>query len=171
LKPQASGKKGPPEMELRLRQLTPAHYATVKIIFRNAFHEGPYPDEALETSWIERSHPDSFGFFCKQGGEEKMIGFVIASYHSHNGSNLYIDYLALNPEFRGNGVGSALLRRLVEKCYRKGGSIHLYPEREELHDWYKRNGFYESSRNYYVFHSYSTRKQHAIHKNLGLYPN
>jgi ribosomal protein S18 acetylase RimI-like enzyme len=151
-------------MELRLRQLTPAHYAAVKVIFRNAFHEGPYPDEALETSWIERSHPDSFGFFSK----DKMIGFVIASYHNHNGSNLYIDYLALEPEFRGNGVGSALLRRLVEKCYRKGGSIHLYPEREELHDWYKRNGFYESSRNYYVFHSYSTRKQHAIHKSLGL---
>jgi ribosomal protein S18 acetylase RimI-like enzyme len=154
-------------MEVRIRPLTAANYAVVKILFRKAFNEETYPYEDLETSWIERSHPDSFGFFSQQDGD-KMIGFVIGSYHSQNGSNLYIDYLALDPEFRGNGIGSVLLRRLVEKCYRKGGSIHLYPEREELHNWYKRNGFYESSKNYYVFHSYSTRKQHAIHKSLGL---
>jgi ribosomal protein S18 acetylase RimI-like enzyme len=151
-------------MELRIRQLTNTHFADVKVLFRKAFAEGTYPDEHLELSWIERSNPDSFGFFH----EGRLIGFVIASFHVHNGSNMYIDYLALDPEFRGHGVGSALLKRLLEKCYKKNGSLHLYPERSELVNWYTRHGFSETNKNYYVFHSYNTRKQHVYHKALGL---
>jgi ribosomal protein S18 acetylase RimI-like enzyme len=153
-----------PTMELRIRQLTNANFAAVKVLFRKAFAEEIYPYEDLDQSWIERSKPDSFGFFY-QGN---LIGFVIASYHVRNKSNMYIDYLALDPEFRGNGIGSFLLKLLIGKCYKKNGSMHLYPEREELLSWYTRHGFCETSKNYFVFHSYGTRKQHAIHKSLGL---
>ena len=151
-------------MNIHIRQLTSSHYENVKDIFKKAFNTEKYPEEDLDTSWIERSHPDSFGFFHRG----RLIGFVIASYHSRNGSNMYIDYLALDPEFRGNGIGSILLRRLVERRYNIRGSVHLYPERDELLSWYKRHGFNETNKNYYVFHSYGTRKQHVLHKALGL---
>lgn len=151
-------------MEVRIRQLTNANLADVKVLFRKAFAEETYPDEDLEVSWIERSNPDSYGFFH----EGRLIGFVIASFHVKNKSNMYIDYLALDPEFRGNGLGSVLLKQLLEKCYKKNGSIHLYPERPELLNWYTRHGFRLTNKNYYVFHSYNTRKQHVYHKALGL---
>lgn len=151
-------------MELRIRQLTNAHFTDVKILFRKAFSSDMYPYEDLETSWIERSKPDSLGFFEK----DKLAGFVIASYHVQNKSNMYIDYLALDPEFRGSGLGSDLLKRLLENCYKKNGSVHLYPERPELLNWYTRHGFSKTHKNYYVFHSYNTRKQHVYHKALGL---
>lgn len=151
-------------INIHIRQLTSSHYENVKDIFKKAFNTEKYPEEDLDTSWIERSHPDSFGFFHRG----RLIGFVIASYHSRNGSNMYIDYLALDPEFRGNGIGSILLRRLVERRYNIRGSVHLYPERDELLSWYKRHGFNETNKNYYVFHSYGTRKQHVLHKALGL---
>lgn len=151
-------------INIHIRQLTSSHYENVKDIFKKAFNTEKYPEEDLDTSWIERSHPDSFGFFH----HGRLIGFVIASYHSRNGSNMYIDYLALDPEFRGNGIGSILLRRLVERRYNIRGSVHLYPERDELLGWYKRHGFNETNKNYYVFHSYGTRKQHVLHKALGL---
>lgn len=151
-------------IDVRIRQLNNGHFQEVKSVFRSAFDAETYPEGDLETSWIERSKPDSFGFF----DNDRMIGFVIASYHARNGSNMYIDYLALLPEFRGSGIGSVLLHRLVEQSFSKRKSIHLYPEREELLSWYTRHGFYETSKNYFVFHSYGTRKQHAIHKSLGL---
>ena len=151
-------------INIHIRQLSGSHYEKVKDIFQKAFDKNKYPEEDLETSWIERSHPDSFGFFVN----ERIIGFVIASYHSRNGSNMYIDYLALLPEFRGSGIGSILLRRLIERRYAVRGSLHLYPERDELLGWYKRHGFNETNKNYYVFHSYGTRKQNVLHKSLGL---
>ena len=161
----SKGKVSPAvNMELRIRQLNNANLADVKVLFRKAFSE-KYPDEDLEISWIERSTPDSFGFFH----EGNLVGFVIASFHVQNKSSMYIDYLALDPEFRGNGVGSALLKRLLERCYKNNGSIHLYPERPELLNWYTRHGFRETNKNYYVFHSYNTRNQHRYHKALGLH--
>jgi GNAT superfamily N-acetyltransferase len=151
-------------MEVRIRQLTNKNLADVKVLFRKAFAAETYPEEDLEISWIERSNPDSFGFFI----EGKLVGFVIASFHVQNKSSMYIDYLALDPEFRGNGVGSVLLKKLLEKCYKNNGSIHLYPERPELLNWYTRHGFRPTNNNYYVFHSYNTRRQHVYHKALGL---
>lgn len=151
-------------MEVRIRQLTNAHLDDVKILFRKAFAEETYPYEDLEISWIERSTANSFGFF----NNDRLIGFAIASFHRKNGSSMYIDYLALDPEFRGNGVGSVLLKKLLEKCYKNNGSIHLYPERPELLGWYTRHGFSLTNKNYYVFHSYNTRRQHVYHKALGL---
>jgi GNAT superfamily N-acetyltransferase len=152
-----------PTMEVRIRQLSNANFADVKVLFRKAFDE-KYPEEDLDISWIARSIPNSFGFF----NDGRLIGFAIASFHRKNGSSMYIDYLALDPEFRGNGVGSVLLKKLLERCYRNNGSVHLYPERPELLGWYTRHGFCETSKNYYVFHSYNTRKQHIYHKALGL---
>lgn len=152
-------------MELYIRQLKQEHFEDVKVIFRKAFDPELYPDEDLNISWIERSDPDSYGFFYK----DRMIGFAIASYHIKSGSNMYVDYIALDPEYRGNGLGSTLLCKLIEKCYKRNGSIHLYPEREELLDWYMRHGFRKTNNGYYVFHSYNTRRQHVYHKALGLH--
>lgn len=154
-------------MEVRIRQLTNANLPDVKILFRKAFDEETYTEEDLEISWIERSIPNSFGFFHDQ----RIIGFAITSFHRKNGSNMYIDYLALDPEFRGNGVGSVLLKKLLERCYMNNGSVHLYPERPELLNWYTRHGFCKTNKNYYVFHSYNTRKQHIYHRALGLSSN
>jgi ribosomal protein S18 acetylase RimI-like enzyme len=98
----------------------------------------------------------------------ELIGFVIASYHRSSATSLYIDYFALSPEVRGSGLGTKFLLELVTECFDSGGSIHLYPERQELVSWYERNGFRKTHGGYYVFHSYSTRQQHAVHQMLGL---
>lgn len=150
--------------QLEIEELTDEDYDDVKRIFRASFKEETYPMEDLETSWDYRSPPDSLGFFVGR----RMIGFVIASFHKKNGPNMYIDYIALDTSFRGMGIGSKLMSTLIEKCYKEGGSIHLYPERSSLHSWYERHGFYKSSKNYFVFHSYGTRQQRMAHAALGL---
>lgn len=99
---------------------------------------------------------------------EKMVGFMLASYHKRSGASMYIDYFAILPEYRGNGIGSTIILNLLRKIYSDGGSLHLRPDSKALAEWYERMGFYRSVRKYYVFHSYGTRNQLKKHKELGL---
>jgi ribosomal protein S18 acetylase RimI-like enzyme len=143
-----------------LRRLTEKDYPAVEELFRVSFKiEGD-----LLISWAERSKKDSMGLFDK----EVLIGFCIASYHRSSGDSMYIDYFALKPEYRGSGLGTNFLLELVTDTFDRNGSIHLYPEREELIPWYERNGFRKTHGGYYVFHSYMTRAQSKVHKMLGL---
>ena len=81
---------------------------------------------------------------------------------------MYVDYVAIAKEYRGSGLGTKLLLDLVTECYDMRGSLHLYPERDDIVPWYERNGFRETRGGYYVFHSYNTRMQGGIHRRMGL---
>jgi len=148
-------------MQFDQHQLRQSDFPAVKTMFQESFS---IPLEDLMISWAERSPKNSIGIFV----EGKLVGFVIASYHRSSRASMYIDYFALNPEYRGKGVGTNFLLQLVTECYDSNGSIHLYPERDELIPWYERNGFRKTHGGYYVFHSYKTRAQHAVHQMLGL---
>jgi len=144
---------------LEIYELVSKDYAKVFSLYSETFPT--LPPEDLRISWDNRSKKDSFGFFVRG----TFVGFVLASLE---GKNLYISYIALHPSVRGKGLGSELLLGLVAKSYAGRGTIHLYPETDVRAKWYERYGFNESVKGYYVFHSYGTRKQGAIHTRLGL---
>ena len=145
------------------RRLTEKDFPAVEELFLATFPHTPEGDFLI--SWEFRSKKDSMGIF-QPGGS--LMGFVIGSYHSSSGNSLYIDYFALKPEYRGSGIGTNFLLQLVTEAFDSNGSIHLYPEREQLVPWYERNGFHKTHGGYYVFHSYKTRAQTEVHKMLGL---
>ena len=123
----------------------------------------------LHISWSGRSKKDSIGIFLRDESEaEALIGFMIASFSRSSGKSMYVDYFAIAKEYRGSGLGTKLLLDLVTECYDMRGSLHLYPERDEIVPWYERNGFRETRGGYYVFHSYNTRMQGGIHRRMGL---
>ena len=145
---------------MHTRRLTETDYPAVEEMFLSSF-KIPIGDFLI--SWAERSKKDSMGLF-----DNGLIGFCIASYHRSSGNSMYIDYFALKPEYRGSGLGTKFLLELVTDAFDNNGSIHLYPEREELIPWYERNGFRKTHGGYYVFHSYMTRAQSKVHSMLGL---
>ena len=184
-----------PPVAMRPRCLSETDFAEVEELFELTFPKIPLED--LFVSWEYRSRENSIGIFCTEGtgakgtgakgteakgtgakgtgtegtgaeGTGGLIGFVIASYHTSSGQSLYIDYFALNPEYRGYGIGTNFLLQLVTNAFDSNGSIHLYPEREDLVPWYERNGFRKTHGGYYVFHSYKTRAQTKVHEMLGL---
>jgi ribosomal protein S18 acetylase RimI-like enzyme len=169
-----------PPFTMRPRCLRETDFAAVEELFEMTFPKIPLED--LFVSWEFRSRENSIGIFCTEGtgaegteakgtgakGTGALIGFVIASYHRSSGQSLYIDYFALNPEYRGYGIGTNFLLQVVTHAFDSNGSIHLYPEREELVPWYERNGFRKTHGGYYVFHSYKTRAQTKVHEMLGL---
>jgi ribosomal protein S18 acetylase RimI-like enzyme len=121
-------------------------------------------DDDFERSWANRDKSASLAVLHKRS----LVGFVIASKHITTRHNLYIDYIALTDECRGQGIGSEILHSYVLAAYKNKGSVHLWPEKSELLPWYTRQGFSPSYDGYYNFHSYETRQQEKVHQALNL---
>lgn len=139
---------------MKFKRLTQHHKAAVRAIFTKTFPEIPLED--LNISWSSRSKADSYGIW-NGGPERHLIGFVIASFHTSSASSMYVDFFALDEAYRGNGLGTQLLQDFLGLLVAKTGSIHLYPRNPIVAKWYEKNGFRESTKGYYVCHTYKTR--------------
>lgn len=94
-------------------------------------HESPqqYEKERGEKSEVTFS---GFDFYLKTGSsfaaEEngKVVGYVASqTVPSMHGVDLWIEYIVVQQSFRGRGIGTALLRRLVEYA-RSTGIDRIY---------------------------------------------
>lgn len=142
-------------MQTVIRQLTLNDYKSVKDIFYEAFKGPDYADKNCEESWRDRSVPDSLGIFSTKGA---LLGFAIVSFHKRNGTNRYLDYLAVHSAFRGQNLGSKLLEHIVAICRELRQSIHLYPvDSDSIKAWYRSHGFRETAGGYMNQHFYHTR--------------
>jgi len=147
-------------MDITPIELEDKHYRDVKAIFRDTFDRTIFKISSLNISWHNRSKEESYGFFL----EGLLIGFIITSYHVKNKQNLYVDYIAFDRQYRGKGIGTAILKEMLQEFKQLGRSVHLYPEREDLWPWYERLGFQKTYDGYMNFHSYATRSK-AIYAN------
>jgi ribosomal protein S18 acetylase RimI-like enzyme len=143
-------------MNIIPEQLTDAHYRAVKAIYRDTFNRTEFHISHLNSSWYYRSKEESYGFFLPN---KTLIGFIITSYHVKNKGNIYVDYIAFDKQYRGRGLGTAVLEGMLGEFKKVGRSVHLYPERPELWDWYSRLGFQMTHAGFMNFHSYETRSK------------
>ena len=142
---------------MKFKLLTQHHKPAVSDIFVKTFPEIPVED--LNISWNSRSKEDSYGIWLGHDNQDKMIGFVVASFHTSSASSMYIDFFAIDEAYRGNGLGTQLLQDFLGSFLAKTGSIHLYPRNPTVAKWYEKNGFRESTKGYYVCHTYETRSK------------
>lgn len=140
-------------MDIEPVLLEDKHYRAVKGIFRDTFDRTIFKLSNINTSWYTRSKEESYGFMLNG----VLIGFIITSYHVKNKDNLYVDYIAFDQQYRGKGLGTAVLTDMLKEFKAVGRSVHLYPERKELWPWYERLGFHKTFGGYMNFHSYETR--------------
>ena len=145
-----------------IKQLCQKDYRSIKQIYRGAFDLTEHPIYDLLDSWNIRSKENSYGIFNSDG----IIGFAICSFNKKYGSNMYLDYIAIDENFRGQGYGSVLLKHLIDVCYREHRSLHLFPDSFQVAAWYKTFGFYETLDSYPIegkppyylnWHSYERR--------------
>lgn len=127
-------------MVIHIKQLCQNDYRSIKQIYKAAFSATEHPMCDLRDSWDLRSQENSYGIFL----DREMIGFAICSFHPQSGSNMYLDYIAIDEAFRGQGYGSMLLKAILNICQKNNRSIHLFPDSFEVASWYKTFGFYET---------------------------
>jgi len=145
-------------MNIIPEQLTDSHYRAVKAIYRDTFDRTEFQIKDLNTSWYYRCKEESYGFFL----DRTLIGFIITSYHVKNKDNIYVDYIAFHKDYRGKGLGTAVLNDMLKGFKEVGRSVHLYPERPDLWPWYGRLGFQMTHDGFMNFHSYDTRSKAIV---------
>ena len=144
-------------MPVAIRNLGTEDYKSVRDIFHDAFDSHNLTVKDLGVSWRNRSAPDSYGIYSSEGD---LLGFAIVSFHKKNGTNRYLDYLAVHSSFRGQDLGSKLLTHIIDICRENKTSIHLYPVKSErIKAWYESHGFRDSNGVYMNLHFYDTRSE------------
>jgi len=92
-------------------------------------------------------HNENLGFFLLARAGEQSIGVADVAFTwtlEHGGKSAWLDELYVAPEYRGKGIGAALLRAALETAQRSGcAAVDL--EVDEAHaraeNLYKREGF------------------------------
>ncbi len=99
-------------------------------------------DHMKNTVELMKKEKDMFkGFVAKQDG--KLIGYAtyFYTYHTWSGTSIYMDDLFVQEASRAQGVGTALLNRIIEQ----GRHIEAKSLKWQVTDWnVKAQGFYKS---------------------------
>jgi len=137
-------------MKYSIRPLTAEHTKSANDIYHSAF-DVLFP---LHRLWKYRNRDLTCGIFSQEGD---LLGFVLVV-------DNYVHYLAVHASLQGLGIGTILLRRILEICIDKGISIQLAPL-DDVVGWYCKHGFYGSNDGELVFHSHNTRRQGLFLRN------
>jgi RimJ/RimL family protein N-acetyltransferase len=102
-----------------LRQATPADLQLLLPIVREFYRHFSYPwsENEKQKTLLELLNNASLGQVWIIITNEKPIGYFILSFYyslEYNGRTAFIDELFLLPENRGQGIGAAILERIVQ---------------------------------------------------------
>ncbi|HEU5151152.1 MAG TPA: GNAT family N-acetyltransferase [Iamia sp.] len=80
---------------------------------------------------------------CGPAGARRGIGVLRASERAHprGDDHWYLAILGTHPDHQGRGVGSALLRPVLERCDLDGTGAYLESSKPENVPFYERHGF------------------------------
>ena len=137
-----------------IRPLTQEDYYEVCKIYEESFDTEEYPLKDFKEVWDQRVH-ETCGYFI----DSKLVAFALIIEKKNVN---YLCFLAASPEMRGKGIGTKMLKHILEKV----PSIYLWPISTRLTKWYEAHGFNHSSSGYYNFHKYGTRLHINSLKNL-----
>ena len=118
-----------------LRLLCESDYNDVWVIFKSVF-EHKYIVE-FQDAWNTRNPNLSFGFFDEQC---VLIGFLLTKQIRNN--HQQIEFIGVSPVIQKGGIGTHLLRKVLEDATMHHYIVTLIPVNDErIIGWYKKNGF------------------------------
>ena len=116
-------------MNFRIRPLTCLDYKEIQEIFTSLFTESE--DKKFTTAWRNRTKGLSMGIYKNKD----LVGFALVQ-----GSQLA--YIGIHPSYQAFGLGSKLLRNVLEQAFEKGQNIYLTPvNNQRVIQWYMKHGF------------------------------
>ena len=117
-----------------MRPLEERNFDTVHRIFKQVFDRTKW-EEDFHESWDKRDKPNSIGAYTE---DDTLLAYAIVT-TKPNLNGIFLEFLAVNPEFQGGGVGTILLLTLLQRH----PTIQLVPvNNDKLIHWYKKHGFH-----------------------------
>jgi ribosomal protein S18 acetylase RimI-like enzyme len=118
-----------------LRLLNESDFEAVWTIFKSVF-EHKYITE-FHDAWDSRNPSLSFGFFDEQC---VLIGFLLTK--QIQDKHQQIEFIGVSPAIQKGGVGTVLLRKVLDDSRKRCYLVTLIPVNDEkIIGWYKKHGF------------------------------
>ena len=140
---------------MEFRPFTDIHeYRMAKSIFANAFTHTSFTRADIIRAWANCDRTQSLAFYSTRSKE--MIGFILIQ--ASDSGKSYITYLAIGEKWRGYGLGTIVMKRIMRIYQNKGITLEVIPLLPVV-SWYQSLGFKMSHKYTYYFHRYGTRSQ------------
>ncbi len=102
------------------------------------------PGQWRSTTWEDvRDAPRAMRLFGRQMGLAQKVRSHMEAHHRSLPDHWYLLYIGIEPGQQGQGLGSALLRPVLEECDRTGAAAYLEASCERNRSLYARHGFIE----------------------------
>jgi ribosomal protein S18 acetylase RimI-like enzyme len=110
--------------EIALRPATEADYGFWAELHRQTFAAYVAQAWGWDEARLEAEFRQEFGEMVRQVVEwgEEAIGSIVVEDH---GDHFYLDYIAILPAYQGRGIGSLLVKRLLQSARQPGIPVRL----------------------------------------------
>ncbi len=110
-------------MDITIREIAESDFSTLVALFKEFAVFEKLPEKMVNTVEKMQEEKDYINGFVAVDSNNGIIGYVICffAYYTWIGKSLYMDDLYVKPEFRGKGLGTQLINRVIdfakqEKC-------------------------------------------------------
>jgi GNAT superfamily N-acetyltransferase len=111
------------------------HFDLVWDIFTAVF-PAKYGDEFMD-AWMDRNQNLSYGMF---GSDGCLHGFIITTQTASHTQK--IEFLGVNPSCQKGGIGTQMLKLILDYCLRTNSRATLIPVNDpRIIHWYNKHGF------------------------------
>lgn len=120
---------------INIREAQVSDSESIHALFKEFAEFEKLPEKMTNTVDRMIAEKDFFNCFIAETSDNKIIGYVtyFFCYYTWTGKALYMDDLYVEPDFRGQGVGSMLIHQIIE--YAKDTGCHKL--RWQVSEWNK----------------------------------
>ena len=105
-------------MEFTIREIEKKDYPELIEIFHEFAEFEKLPDNMVNSVEQMETESDFINGFVVLNENKKIIGYVtyFYAYYTWIGKSMYMDDLYVKRDFRGNGLGTKLIKKVIEKA-------------------------------------------------------
>lgn len=122
-------------MMINIREAQIADFEQINALFKELAEFEQLPEKMTNTVDRMIAEKDFFNCFVAETADKRIIGYVtyFFCYYTWTGKALYMDDLYVKTDFRGQGIGSMLIHKII--AYAKETGCHKL--RWQVSEWNK----------------------------------
>ena len=138
-----AAEKTKPRLRVTFRKAAQRDIEPMAKVFQHAFaatNEFTNPVKYLDDARHSRNHR----LVTAKDADGKIAGFVMTNFNSFARGSLYVDQLAVDPDFQGHGIGRALMKKAEEIALKHGYNavaLHVRKDNDKAIALYKGLGY------------------------------
>ncbi|NPA34970.1 MAG: GNAT family N-acetyltransferase [Chlorobi bacterium] len=110
--------------EFTIREGTEKDFPAVLEMIKELAEFEKSPEKVTNTIERMKQDKDFFHLLIAEDGSGKAVGFALffPAYFTWTGRAVYLDDVYVKPAYRGKGIGTALIKRVIEKAKEWGAT-------------------------------------------------